>query len=59
VAHAPLDDRDNIVELYFADMSTLSDVNAFERWQLNGRNAEPLKKNRARERKEIANDSWP
>jgi len=37
--HPPLDDRDDIVELNFADTSALtrSDVVAFERRRLNGR----------------------
>jgi len=35
---APLDARDNIVELDFADTSALSDVDAFERRRLNGKN---------------------
>jgi len=50
----PLDDRDNIVELDFADTSTLSDVDAFERRRLNGRNGEKRsKRDRAKERDEI------
>jgi len=55
---APLDDRDDIVELDFADTSALSDVDAFERRRLNGRNgAKHSKKDRARERDEIER-SW-
>ena len=54
----PLDDRDDIVELDFADTSALSDVDAFERRRLNGRNgAKHSKKDRAREREEIER-SW-
>src|SRR6266403_248634 len=54
---APLDDRDDIVELDFADTSALSDVDAFERRRQNGRNAKLSKKDRAREREEIER-SW-
>jgi len=55
---APLDDRDDIVELDFADTSALSDLDAFERCRLNGRNgAKPSKKDRARQRDEIER-SW-
>jgi len=54
---APLDDRDDIVELDFADTSALSDVDAFERRRQNGRNAKFSKKDRAREREEIER-SW-
>ena len=54
---APLDDRDDIVELDFADTSALSDVDAFERRRQNGRNAKLSKKDRAKEREEIER-SW-
>ena len=55
---APLDDRDDIVELDFADTSALSDVDAFERRRQNGKNGAKLsKKDRAREREEIER-SW-
>ena len=54
---APLDDRDDIVELDFADTSALSDVDAFERRRQNGRNAKLSRKDRAREREEIER-SW-
>ncbi len=54
---APLDDREDIVELDFADTSALSDVDAFERRRQNGRNAKLSKKDRAREREEIER-SW-
>jgi len=55
---APLDDRDDIVELDFADTSALSDVDAFERRRQNGKNGGKLsKKDRAREREEIER-SW-
>jgi hypothetical protein len=54
---APLDDRDDIVELDFADTSALSDVDAFERRRQNGRNAKFSKKDRAREREAIER-SW-
>jgi hypothetical protein len=55
---APLDDRDDIVELDFADTSALSDVDAFERRRQNGKNgAKMSKKDRAREREEIER-SW-
>jgi hypothetical protein len=54
---APLDDRDDIVELDFADTSALSDADAFERRRQNGRNAKHSKKDRAREREEIER-SW-
>ena len=54
---APLDDRDDIVELDFADTSALSDVDAFERRRQNGRNARLPKKDRAKEREEIER-SW-
>jgi hypothetical protein len=54
---APLDDRDDIVELDFADTSALSDVDAFERRRQNGRHAKLSKKDRAREREEIER-SW-
>ena len=54
---APLDDRDDIVELDFADTSALSDVDAFERRRQNGRNAKLSKKDKAREREEIER-SW-
>ena len=51
---APLNDRDDIIELNFADTSALSDVDAFERQQLNSRNgANPSKRDKVRERKEI------
>ena len=53
----PLDDRDDIVELDFADTSALSDVDAFERRRLNGKNAKLSKKDRAKEREEIER-SW-
>jgi len=47
----PLDNRDDIVELDFADTSALSDVDAFERRRQNGKNGAKLtKKDRARER---------
>ena len=55
---APLDDRDDIVELDFADTSALSDVDAFERRRQNNKNAKLSKKDRAtREREEIER-SW-
>jgi len=55
---APLDDRDDIVELDFADTSALSDVDAFERQRQNGKNcAKQSKRDRAREREEIER-SW-
>ena len=55
---ASLDDRDDIVELDFADTSVLSDVDAFERRRLNGRNgAKHSKRDKAREREEIER-SW-
>ena len=54
---APLDDRDDIVELDFADTSALSDVDAFERRRQNGRNAKHSKKDRAAEREAIER-SW-
>src|SRR5260221_13975911 len=55
---APLHDRDDIVELDFADTSALSDVDAFERRRLNGRNgAKHSKRDKAREREEIER-SW-
>ncbi|KAI9444146.1 Dcp1-like decapping family-domain-containing protein [Lactarius indigo] len=56
---APLDDRDDIVELDFADTSALSDVDAFERQRQNGRNGakQHSKRDRAREREEIER-SW-
>ncbi|KAI0305213.1 Dcp1-like decapping family-domain-containing protein [Multifurca ochricompacta] len=55
---APLDDRDDIVELDFADTSALSDVDAFERRRQNGKNgAKFSKKDKAREREEIER-SW-
>ncbi|KAI9507827.1 hypothetical protein F5148DRAFT_1376260 [Russula earlei] len=55
---APLDDRDDIVELDFADTSALSDVDAFERQRQNGRSgAKVTKKDRAKEREEIER-SW-
>jgi hypothetical protein len=55
---APLDDRDDIVELDFADTSALSDVDAFERQRRNGKNgAKHSKRDRAREREEIER-SW-
>jgi hypothetical protein len=55
---APLDDRDGIVELGFADASALSDVDGFERRRQNGKNGPKLsKKVRAREREEIER-SW-
>ena len=55
---APLDDRDDIVELDFADTSALSDVDAFERQRQNGKNgAKHSKRDRAREREEIER-SW-
>jgi len=41
---APLDDRDDIVELDFADTSALSDVDAFERRRQNGKNGAKLSK---------------
>jgi hypothetical protein len=54
----PLDDRDDIVELDFADTSALSDVDAFERRRQNNKNAKLSKKDRAtREREEIER-SW-
>ena len=55
---APLDDRDDIVELDFADTSALSDVDAFERQRQNGKNgAKHSKRDRAKEREEIER-SW-
>jgi hypothetical protein len=54
---APLDDRDDIVELDFADTSALSDVDAFERRRQHGRNAKHSKKDKAKEREEIER-SW-
>src|SRR5262249_22577268 len=55
---APLDDREEIVELDFADTSALSDADAFERRRQNGRNgAKMSKKDKAREREEIER-SW-
>ncbi|KAH9000927.1 Dcp1-like decapping family-domain-containing protein [Lactarius hatsudake] len=57
---APLDDRDDIVELDFADTSALSDVDAFERRRQNGKNGakqQHSKRDRAREREEIER-SW-
>jgi len=55
---APLDDRDDIVELDFADTSALSDVDAFERQRQNGRNgAKNLRRDRAKVREEIER-SW-
>ena len=57
---APLDDRDDIVELDFADTSALSDVDAFERRLRNGKkNGVRLSKvdRREREREEIER-SW-
>ncbi|KAH9059567.1 hypothetical protein EDB87DRAFT_766686 [Lactarius vividus] len=56
---APLDDRDDIVELDFADTSALSDVDAFERQRQNGKNGakQHSKRDRAREREEIER-SW-
>jgi len=55
---APLDNRDDVVELDFADPGALSDVDAFERRRPNGRNgAKHSKKDRAREREEIER-SW-
>ncbi|KAH8984903.1 Dcp1-like decapping family-domain-containing protein [Lactarius akahatsu] len=55
----PLDDRDDIVELDFADTSALSDVDAFERQRQNGKNGakQHSKRDRAREREEIER-SW-
>jgi len=51
---APLDDRDDTVEFDFADTSTLSDVDAFKRRRLNGRNgAKHSKRDRAKGRDEI------
>jgi hypothetical protein len=55
---APLDDRDDIVELDFADTSALSDVDAFERQRRNGKNGtKHSKRDKAREREEIER-SW-
>lgn len=56
---APLDDRDDIVELDFADTSALSDVDAFERRRQNGKNGakQHSKRDRAKEREEIER-SW-
>jgi len=55
---APLDDRDDVVELDFTDMSALSDVDAFERRHQNGKTGAKLsKKDRASEREEIER-SW-
>ncbi|KAI0263109.1 Dcp1-like decapping family-domain-containing protein [Gloeopeniophorella convolvens] len=57
---APVDDRDDIVELDFADTSALSDVDAFERRRRNGNgngNGKHARKDRAREREEIER-SW-
>ena len=54
---APLDDRDDIVELDFADTSALSDADAFERRRQNGKNSKLSKKDRAKEREEIER-SW-
>lgn len=55
---APLDDRDDIVELDFADTSALSDVDAFERRRQNGKKgAKMSKRDRAREREDIER-SW-
>ncbi|KAH9038523.1 Dcp1-like decapping family-domain-containing protein, partial [Lactarius pseudohatsudake] len=57
---APLDDRDDIVELDFADTSALSDVDAFERQRQNGKNGakqQHSKRDRAKEREEIER-SW-
>ena len=51
---ARLDDRDDIIELDFADTSTLSNVDAFERRRQHGKNGAKLStKDRAREREEI------
>jgi cytoskeletal protein RodZ len=55
---APLDDRDDIVELDFADTSALSDVDAFERRRQNGRNAKLSKKDRAAKEREEIERSW-
>jgi hypothetical protein len=53
---APLDYRDDIVELDFADTSTLSDIDAFEyRWHRNS--AKHSKRDGAMEREEIER-SW-
>jgi hypothetical protein len=63
---APLDDRDDIVELDFADTSALSDVDAFEQRRRTGKNgrggvkssmATKKKKDREREREDIER-SW-
>jgi hypothetical protein len=55
---APLDDRDDIVELDFADTSALSDVDAFERRRQNGKKgAKMSKRDRAKEREDIER-SW-
>ncbi|KAH9974710.1 hypothetical protein BGW80DRAFT_1302216 [Lactifluus volemus] len=63
---APLDDRDDIVELDFADTSALSDVDAFEQRRRNGKNGRggakssmttKKKKDREREREDIER-SW-
>jgi hypothetical protein len=63
---APFDDRDDIVELDFADTSALSDVDAFEQRRRNGKNGRggakssmttKKKKDREREREDIER-SW-
>ncbi|KAF8480411.1 Dcp1-like decapping family-domain-containing protein, partial [Russula ochroleuca] len=51
---APLDDRDDIVELDFADTSALSDVDAFERQRQSGKKAKLSKK----ERRDEIERSW-
>ena len=55
---APLDDRDDIVELDFADTSALSDVDAFERRRQNSKNAKLSKKDRATKEREEIERSW-
>jgi hypothetical protein len=55
---APLDDRDDIVELDFADTSALSDVDAFERRRQNSKNAKLSKKDSARREREEVERSW-
>src|SRR5712671_4253967 len=55
---APLDHRDDVVQLDFADTSALSDVDAFERGRQNDKNGTKLsKKDRARECEEVEH-SW-
>jgi len=51
---APLDNRDDIVELDFTDTSSVGDVDTFERRRLNARNgAKRSKRDEAKERNEI------